>query len=339
MTVEARSMDPRVLAKLEGCLTGVAVGDAMGMPSELWSRQKVKRRFGRITGFLPGPDDHFIVAGYAAGQFTDDTAQTLRLSEAIIASGGEVLPGEVAQAILRWAEETDAFATSALGPSSQKALLAIKAGTPVEEAGGSGDTNGAAMRIAPVGLIRKPSSIPLLVDAVQQACLATHNTNVAIAGAAMLAAAISTAVETDEWNVILERAAEAYHEGMTRGNDVFGASSLARLEIALGIVREDTEEEAVLSRLYDVIGSGVAITEAVPVAIALAVSADGDPVRASLLAANLGGDCDTVGAMAGGLCGAYSGITAFPDVMIRQIEEVNPVDLRGVARRLAPYRC
>ena len=39
-----------------------------------------------------------------------------------------------------------------LGPSTRRALDAVLAGTPPEEAGRSGDTNGAAMRIAPVGL-------------------------------------------------------------------------------------------------------------------------------------------------------------------------------------------
>lgn len=330
--------DEELLAKLEGCLLGVAAGDAMGMPSELWSRRKVKARFGRITAFLPAPDDHPIVGGFRAGQFTDDTGQTLALAEAIIGGGGEVAPEAVAAALLAWAEEADAFETPALGPSSRRALLAIKAGTPVAAAGGTGDTNGAAMRIAPVGMISRPSDIGRLVDRVERACLPTHHTNIAIAGAAMLAAGIATAVETDDWDEILGNVTRAYSMGMERGNDVFGASSLARLELALELAEEEPDEERFADGLYDLLGAGVATTEAVPAAIAIAYYSQGDPIRAALLAANLGGDCDTVGAMAGGLCGAYAGISAFPEEYGRIIREVNGVDVRTVARRLAPFR-
>jgi ADP-ribosylglycohydrolase len=310
----------------------------MGMPSELWSRRKVKERFGRITDFLPGPEDHFVVSGFEAGQFTDDTAQTLRICESIIENDGRVDPESVARAILEWAEEENAFETNALGPSSQKALLRIKEGVPVGDAGPTGDTNGAAMRIAPIGILRRPDDVAALVDDVERACLATHNTNVAIAGASMLAAAISRAMETGDWDEILETAFRAYDEGMTRGNDTFGASSKARTRLAVEIVCSKSGEEEIMDRLYDLIGAGVATTEAVPTAIALSYYAQGDPAKTCLLAANLGGDCDTVGAMAGALSGAYAGIEQFPEDWIRKVQEVNGVDLAGVARRVHAFR-
>jgi ADP-ribosylglycohydrolase len=310
----------------------------MGMPSELWSRKKVKERFGRITGFLPGPDDHFVVKGFKAGQFTDDTAQTLKICASIVANGGRVDPESVARSILEWAEEENAFETNALGPSSQKALLRIKEGVPVEEAGSTGDTNGAAMRIAPIGILRGPDDVASLVDDVERACLGTHNTNVAIAGASMLAAAISAAMETRDWDEILETAFQAHDEGMKRGNDTFGASSKERARLAIELVSAKADEEEVMDRLYDLIGAGVATTEAVPTAIALSYYADGDPARTCLLAANLGGDCDTVGAMAGALSGAYAGIERFPVDWVRRVQETNGVDLGGVARRVYAHR-
>jgi ADP-ribosylglycohydrolase len=308
------------------------------MPSELWSRRKVKERFGRIEGFLPGPDDHFIVKGFKAGQFTDDTAQTIKICESILANGGRVDPESVARSILEWAEEENAFETNALGPSSQKALLRIKDGVPVGEAGSTGDTNGAAMRIAPIGILRRPEDVVSLVDDVERACLGTHNTNIAIAGAAMLAAAISQAMETDDWDEILSTAFEAHDEGMERGNDTFGASSKERTRLAVEVLGAKADEEEVMDRLYGLIGAGVATTEAVPTAIALSYYAEGDPARTCLLAANLGGDCDTVGAMAGALSGAYAGIGAFPPDWVRTVGEVNRVDLEDVATRLQFYR-
>ena len=56
---------------------------------------------------------------------------------------------------------------SILGPSSKVALMKIKGGTPVNEAGG-GYTNGAAMRIAPIGMDSKSNDIKSLVDNVRK---------------------------------------------------------------------------------------------------------------------------------------------------------------------------
>ncbi|HWO78498.1 MAG TPA: ADP-ribosylglycohydrolase family protein [Bacillus sp. (in: firmicutes)] len=326
------------LSKVVGSLVGVALGDAMGMPSELWSRKKVKERFGKITEFLPGPDDHFIVKGFKAGEFTDDTSQAIKICQSIIKNNGKIEAASIAYAILEWAEENDAFNKRYLGPSSEKALRNIQNGVPVEEAGGMGDTNGAAMRIAPIGMISKSEDITALVDNVEEASKGTHNTNIAIAGAAMLAAAISTAIDTDNWNTILENAFKAYDVGMNRGNDTYGASSKVRLKLALEWIDNGDEEEVLMDKLYNIIGAGVATTEAVPTAIALAYYAKGDPMKGTQLAASLGGDCDTIGAMTGGLCGAYSGIEAIPLDIVEQLETVNNVNLRELAERLYPYR-
>ena len=44
--------------RILGALYGQALGDAMGMPSELWPRSRVKAHFGWIDRFLPGPKEN-----------------------------------------------------------------------------------------------------------------------------------------------------------------------------------------------------------------------------------------------------------------------------------------
>ena len=44
--------------RILGALYGQALGDAMGMPSELWPRSRVKAHFGWIDRFLPGPAEN-----------------------------------------------------------------------------------------------------------------------------------------------------------------------------------------------------------------------------------------------------------------------------------------
>jgi ADP-ribosylglycohydrolase len=46
----------------------------------------------------------------------------------------------------------------------------------------------------------------------------------------------------------------------------------------------------------------------------------GDPWRACLLAASLGGDCDTIAAMAGAIAGACHGLAAFPPEAVAVID-------------------
>ncbi len=88
--------------------------------------------------------------------------------------------------------------------------------------------------------------------------------------------------------------------------------------------------------MYELVGTTVAITETVPVALALVLLAQGDPpTKTALLAANLGGDCDTVGAIACSIAGAYAGIDAFPSDLIQKIEEVNKLGLKDIALALS----
>ena len=82
-----------------------------------------------------------------------------------------------------------------LGPSTRSAVAAVAAGRPLEEAGRYGTTNGAAMRIAPVGIAVPATDLDLLVDRVVEASWVTHNTGVALAGAAAVAAAVSAGLD------------------------------------------------------------------------------------------------------------------------------------------------
>ena len=113
-----------------------------------------------------------------AGQVTDDTQQTLLIADSIIEKQ-KIDPEDIAARLIKWADEINAFTTMAVGPSSLRALYAIKEGKSVHETGSVGDTNGSVMRIGAVGIFGK-GDLKRTVDAVEKACLPTHNTNIAI---------------------------------------------------------------------------------------------------------------------------------------------------------------
>jgi ADP-ribosylglycohydrolase len=325
--------------RVAGGLYGVAYGDAMGMPGELWSRQHIRDHFGTIEHFLPGPDGHFVVDGYVAGQVTDDTQQTEVLARVIVECGGTVDADRYAQRLVEWADRVGASEGNFLGPSSARALQGIRDGKPLSETGAAGDTNGAAMRIVPVGLaVSLDGGVERLVDNVVEACRPTHYTGVAISGACLIAGAVSAAFTAATIDDVVEPALAAASAGTGHGNSVMGASVTRRAEMAVAIARSSTDTDLVLQELYDIIGSTVATTEAAPTALALAVAADGDPARCARLAANLGGDTDTIGAMATGICGAFAGIGAIPADDLDTLRRVNALDFDELAAALASLR-
>ena len=78
--------------RILGALYGQALGDAMGMPSELWPRSRVKAHFGWIDHFLPGPKENNAACYFNRAEFTDDTSMALCLADALLERKGKIDP-------------------------------------------------------------------------------------------------------------------------------------------------------------------------------------------------------------------------------------------------------
>lgn len=326
--------------RAHGCLLGVALGDAMGMPGELWPRARVREHFGWIEGFLPGPDGHAIVDGFVAGQVTDDTQQTYMLADAILADGGGVRAEVVAAHLVAWADRVGASDRNFLGPSSARAIAKLREGADPRTTGAGGETNGAAMRIAPIGIVRSLADVEALVDAVVEASVMSHDTSVAISGAALVAGVISSAIDAPDAQLAehLEAGYRAGRAGLRRGALVVSPSPVSRARVAVEIAEGAGSDDEFLQRLYDTIGATVATSETVPAAVGILVRGDADPVEVARLAANLGGDTDTIGAIATGMAGAISGASAIPADLTATLLEVNDIAPEETARRLLALR-
>jgi ADP-ribosylglycohydrolase len=329
--------------RARGAMYGLAIGDALGMPTQMLSRDQIIDRWGPLlTGFEPAPPDHPIAAGRPAGAVTDDTEQAVLLGRLLLA--GPVDPRELADGLIAWERDMAARGSlDLLGPSTRRAIYAVLAGTPPEEAGRSGDTNGAAMRIAPVGLTVTADDLTALVDAVQQASLVTHNTSVALAGAAAVAAAVSAGLDStaaagaERVAAATDAAVAAAALGSERGHWVAGADVATRIRWATALVSGQSAPGAVYpfvvtaldpwpseaeaaEAIYSLVGTSLATQESVPAAFAVLRAVPEDPWRACLLAASLGGDTDTIAAMAGAIGGAVHGLSAFPPHAIEIID-------------------
>lgn len=159
----------------------------MGMPSELWPRKRVKAHFGWIDRFLPGPAENNAACYFKQAEFTDDTSMALCLADAIIECEGEINPDVIGKHILDWALDFDAFNKNVLGPTSKIALNAIRDGKPVSQLENNGVTNGAAMRASPLGCLLPATRLAHFVEQVALASSPTHKSDLAIAGAVVIA--------------------------------------------------------------------------------------------------------------------------------------------------------
>ena len=321
------------LERARGALYGLAIGDALGMPTETFSREQITARWGpALTGFEPAPPGHPIAAGLSAGAVTDDTEQAVLLARLLVKGSGRIDARELADALVNWERDMTARGSrSLLGPSTKRALEAIRHGVPPDEAGRHGDTNGAAMRIAPVGIAfaaPAPSGADdrvadegreALVGHVVEASRVTHNTSVALAGAAAVAAAVSAGVGGASMAGATGAGIAAARLAARRGHWVAGADVAARIEWAAGLVREAGPARAA-GLIGTLVGTSLATQESVPAAFAVLSAVPGDPWQACLLAASLGGDTDTIAAMAGAIAGACHGQSAFPPHAIATID-------------------
>jgi len=321
-----------------GALIGGAVGDAMGMPTQSMSALDIREKLGGIDDFRSASDDHPIARGLPAGSVTDDTQQTLLLAQILLQSHPNFDHHAWAEALVDW--ERNVIAQGGydlLGPSTKQALEAIKRGVPPQEAGRGGNTNGSAMRIAPVGLAMPLQPIEAMVAKVRETCLATHNTGIAIAGACAVAAAISAGLEGKNITQATQYAINAARLGVKEGAFSAGADIAARIDWAVALIRGKEEHQAA-HLIRDLVGTSLAVQETIPAAFAVLTATQGDVWQAARLCANLGGDTDTIGAISCSMAGACCGYHAFKNEKINHLRGLAFDEVERLARDLLTLR-
>jgi ADP-ribosylglycohydrolase len=320
-----------------GALTGLALGDALGMPTQLMSPRDIAADYGPITGLVAAGPRQPVAAGMAAGSITDDTEQALLLARLLIEGDGRLDPVVFASALLEWERGMERKGSlDLLGPSTKQAVALIAAGVPPEEAGRSGATNGAAMRITPVAIATPAQPLSGLVDAVVAASMVTHHTSIGLAAAAAVAAAVSAALDGGSRTECLEIAVAAADLAAERGRWVAGGQIGPRIAWAARHLSH-TPPAAWARELDAVIGTSVQAQESVVAAFALlAVAPSG--WEATCLAASAGGDTDTIGAIAGAMFGALGGLDTWPAAAVQRVTEVNGLDLAPLVTSLLALR-
>ena len=324
-----------------GAFYGLALGDALGMPTQSFSRAQIIARFGQITGLVDAPADQPIAPNMPKGSITDDTEQAILVAQLLVDGNGDIDPNTLAQRLIAWEAVMQAKGSQdLLGPSTKRAIEMILAGHSPEESGRYGTTNGAAMRIAPVGIAADISQPDRFIKAVVQACQVTHNTSLGIASAAAVAAVISSGLNGKKLEHALNAGTEMAYIAEHHGHWVAGGRIGPRIRWARHASHECNPDN-LGDLLYDVIGTSVASQESVVAAFALAqrvASGSLSSFNALCIAASIGGDTDTIAGILGAMLGACAGLEQWPQALIQQVKEVNNLQLEPLVEHLLILR-
>ena len=338
-------MDPR-LSRAYGALAGLALGDALGMPTQAMSPEQIRAVYGRITGLVDGDASQPYAPGMPAGSVTDDTYQALALASFLgrgegSSAGAVTLDlGGFAHDLLKWEEWMKAQGSlDLLGPSTKAALERVRLGEDPLRVRGMGTTNGAAMRVTPIGIAVSTEDPEVFADSVWSTCQLTHATHQGFQSAALVAAAVSFGIDWDtpsasDMTALLWKALTYVDSLPERGAWTPDPDVVAATRRAMQLVANPVSSS--LEHLIEQVGTSVASAHAIPMAFAL-LARDPSP-RALLDAANIGGDTDTIGAIAGAILGGLLGVEAFDATMLAQVESVSGLHLTEAATAMLSLR-
>jgi poly(ADP-ribose) glycohydrolase ARH3 len=279
-----------------GALLGTALGDAVGAPFE--GRRQVE--VAEVEAWLAA-DEQLV--------WTDDTAMTLGLARSLAACDGEVDPQHLGDT---FAEVFRAEPWRGYGAGPPRIFAAAARGTPYLDAaaaqfdGRGSFGNGAAMRAAPAAIIGGGDLGRVAALARAQARV-THAHPLGQDGAALLAlavAAVATGAGVDP------AAAIATTLDQLETRELRDAASTA---LTLGPTATPTV-------IADRLGNGIAALQAVPAALAAFLGAPDDPRTVLVRAVTIGGDTDTIAAMAGAMVGARVGARGLPADLLDRLE-------------------
>jgi ADP-ribosylglycohydrolase len=331
-----------LLQHISGGLANALIGDSMGSATEGMTPGEIQEKYaGWVADFKMPPNGTF-AAGRTPGQLTDDSTQMLEMLEAMIECQGRLTPQAVAEHLLKWAKNEELFGRFA-GPSTRKAIQLLRDGKEPQDTGYPMTpldmvSNGAAMKVAPIGLAH-PGDLDAAVRDATTLCIPTHNTDVAYAAAAATAAGIAASVVPGATllsvvDAALYGARQGYAIGKERARVVSSPSVVERIKLAVQIASSESDFDTACQLLGDRVGCGLPIVETVPVAFGLFLAARGDPNQAVLGAVNLGGDADSVATITGAISGAFAGIECINPSLVNTIEKVNRVQINAYAQKL-----
>jgi poly(ADP-ribose) glycohydrolase ARH3 len=303
--------------RLAGSILGQALGDALGFVVEAQAPEVARvyvegwLRAGR-AGEWPHPQFPF-------GQYSDDTQLARELLRSFLDAGGWQPPAFAARLAELFREGRDVGAGRGTRAAALRLLMGVpwhESGTPAPYAG-----NGAAMRAGPLGLLL-PEQQAMCRAAREQARI-THLDPRCAAGAAAVARAVALAatrlpIDTAEFLAEVANCAET--EGVSVGDAIRGLGEWLALPPASAArhVHESGMDPAHLDRWQ---GISAFVTPSLLWSLYAFLRSPDDYWETICTAIGVGGDTDTMAAIAGAISGARLGVEALPAELLHRLND------------------
>lgn len=272
-----------------GSILGLLVGDALGATNEF----KDPGSFVPISDMVGGGPFHL-----PPGAWTDDSSMALCLAESLVEQG-RFDPQDQMERYVRWRESgywSSIGRCFDIGMTTHQALVRFKrngnplAGSTAPDTAG----NGSIMRLAPV-VAWAAAEVPRAIHLARESSRTTHRAAEAVDGCELLSRLLLGAYRGEDVTVPMAGVMAAWSPALHQVAAMRGATGDAPPQPPTGYV-VDT------------------------LACARWCVARGGTFRAAvLLAANLGGDSDTIAAVTGQIAGAIHGVEGIPPEWIDRL--------------------
>ncbi len=316
---------PSLEERFQGCLLGLAIGDALGYATEFLALPEIHKRYGSrgIQDLCGNPALH-----------SDDTQMSLAVAQSLIRAGNgslESLMEVLGKEFLRWLRSPENDRSP--GNTSIKGCRNLESGIPWNESGIFQSKGcGANMRVAPIGLYYwwNPAQLRRVARA---SALVTHAHPTALVAAEATALCVSWAIQGIPPSQYMDRIRQEHSNsvnlwdaplgecwkraGFSRPGDYLGAGwaeVLATLDRVPGALRQDGSD------ICEAVGGGWVANEALACALVCVLKSPQDYGNTIRAAANTSGDSDSIASIAGAISGALLGSKAIPRVWKRKIE-------------------
>lgn len=279
-------------------LTGLAIGDALGMPFE--TQTFLSDPLMEWDGtFQPGAPTNTLQPERKAGEWTDDTKMALALAESLM-EAGTYDPVLAVSHYMEWYESGD---HRGIGKTTQEAMERLARGFHWNASGVlHAEGNGTAMRIAPMGLFFR-KSLMTVAEMTRIDARITHRSYESTEGA--VAVAVAVAILSEDLAPKSKLLDAVINLLRSDPDDPCTTAVEGRLLNLQAFLKNGTDLRGAVKYMLDV-GTGAHVPETVSAAFLcfLCTPTFKDAVE---LAVRAGGDTDTTAAITGALAGAHYG--------------------------------
>ncbi|MDO9034395.1 MAG: ADP-ribosylglycohydrolase family protein [Methanoregula sp.] len=290
-----------MLEKFKGCLLGAAIGDALGMPNESGAPNLNKMKYGYRRPYKGHPND-----GLNPGQYTDDT-QMMILVATLLADGKFNEDRYVTALKELYTRGTLRFPDGSISSVCEQTVKEY-----VPQKGVKSTTSGCLPIAIPFAL-----AFPDMSEGCERAvraCNVTHTHPAAHAAVSTVVTLIYRALHDSP-----DPVGKAMHKAQAE-DEVLGG----KIRNAILLEKEGMETETALLK----IGNDVSVFQTLPIAFFL-ISRYSHPPDLLTVAANTGGNTDTIACICGAYLGASKGIGSLPADLLDGLEDRQRIELLG----------